>query len=153
MPSSHDSGAGLIALLVGIGFIAFQLGSNIYPGPQWRSEDLARKKAAEAVRVKEELERKAEELRGEQFRIKQAQQEASRKAAAEADIIARKQIQHREEAERQLRLEAQRREWNDPEKVAERNQRHMEHLQSVGCIDIYGRVIENQFCLNTEAPL
>ena len=77
------------------------------------------------------------------------EKEQREEEAREAEATARQQ---REEEDRKLRLAATMTEFNDPEKSAARQKRQMEHLESVGCLDIYGRIIENMFCMNTEVP-
>jgi len=115
-PAGQKSEAEFFVLVMGLGFIVLLLGYNIYPGPQWRSESLARQKAAEAARIREESKTKAEELRQEQLRIKEAQQEAARKAAAEAKTIREKQLHEQELRSIALELLAMSR---DPDKFSD----------------------------------
>jgi Skp family chaperone for outer membrane proteins len=118
------------------------------------SEAEKRKSKAESERkhIEYETRRSQEQLKYEAKNLEEDakfEQERLKEAAREAAAIARQQ---KEEAEQRLRLDAEMREYNDPAKSAAREQRHMEHLESVGCLDTSGQVIRTIFCLNTEAP-
>ncbi len=108
----------------------------------WSEAEEQKKKTERDLRRLEYEERRSKELaRYEQERREEAERQKAEEARAQE-----------EEAQRQIRVEAEMREYNKPENVAERNRKHIEHLQSVGCIDFNGQVVRNIFCLNTEAP-
>jgi hypothetical protein len=108
----------------------------------WSGAEERKKKAERDLRrLKYEERRTIERVKYEQERREDAERQQVEEARAQE-----------EEAQRQIRADSEMREYNKPENVAERNRRHMEHLQSVGCIDFNGQVVRNIFCLNTEAP-
>jgi flagellar biosynthesis GTPase FlhF len=104
----------------------------------------------------EDQERKVVSERENQQRERELvkeREERDQERRAEAAIQAQKEAQNKsEELEKESIRKAEWETFNDPLVKAEREKRHFRHLQSVGCIDPYGRIIENTFCLNTESP-
>ncbi len=91
-PGRNSQPFWLILIPVGFGFIISRIFIDVYPGPQWRAEDLAKKQKAEIERVKQEQESRAELIRLEKEQAERVAEQQRRKAEKEAEDQMRQNI-------------------------------------------------------------
>ncbi len=113
----------------------------------WSEAETAFRKAEE---VKQEAKQALKDLKEEQLREDEWRQKVEQERVIAIEKQARLQA---EQQAKDARVQQELDEWNDPARRQERDEAHRRHLLSVGCIDEYGQIIRNLFCLNTEAPL
>jgi hypothetical protein len=119
-----------------------QSGGKFKSYQDWSESEEMERQLERARRKNEREEKRAKERRLLDLRLKAQAEEEERK---------RQQVMA-EEHEKERRIYAELEKLRDPERRRQSDERHLQHLNAVGCIDDSGQVVRNLFCMNTEAP-